>query len=233
VSGGQGAKAALRRHLFDRLDDGDRLLVLLSDFENGADPARRRLASLLRGLYDCFPDRLRVMFRGGEKLAALKYDQGQISILSIAATYHWSDYTPPDVQDLYRQRYRGETIATGDAETILYATGGEPRLVNHCLRLRRRSGGLEADGYRDELRASIVAWQLFTPLAREPSLVERIRPCLQRINLGPAPAFLTDPGLRWLYWRNLVARRDIDGRPRLCWRCDLLRDTGRDVLQCA
>jgi hypothetical protein len=233
VSNGQGAEASLRRHVFDQLDSGDRLLVLLSDFENGGDLARRRLASLLRGLYDCFPDRMRVMFRGGEKLAALKYDQGQISILSIAATYHWPEYTPSDVQELYRQRYRGETITSDDADTILATTGGEPRLVNHCLKLRYRFATLTANGYRDELRASDVAWQLFTPLAHTPSLVERIRPCLLQTDLGPAPAFLTDPGLRWLYWRNLVARRIIEGRPRLCWRCELLRDTGRDVLQCA
>lgn len=233
VSNGEGAEAALRRHLFDRLDGGDRLLVLLSDFENGADRARRRLASLLRGLYDSFPDRLRVMFRGGERLADLKYDQGQISILSVAAIHQWPDYTPTDVQDLYAQRYHGESLAGDDAESIIDATGGEPRLLSHCLKLRRRSNGLSVDGYQNELRESVVAWQLFTPLGRKPGLVDSIRPCLEQSNLGPAPAFLTDPGLRWLYWRNLVARRVIDGRPRLCWRCDLLRETGRDVLQCA
>src|SRR5262249_48562796 len=135
-----GAIAAQLPRLIRR---GRPLVLILSEFENGPAAARHAFASTLRSFYAAHRDEVRIVLRGGEELARLKFEDGDISMLAIAASWYWPELTVADVTRLYAQRNVGRALQQDVGEAILTLTGGEPRMVGHCV---RRLGELdEAD----------------------------------------------------------------------------------------
>ena len=102
--------------------------------------------------------RCRIVLRGGEKLAGLKFEDGDISMLAIAASCYWPELTVADVTRLYAQRNVGRALHEDVGQAILTLTGGEPRMVGHCV---RRLGELdEADVPGDAARLQTMAGDL-------------------------------------------------------------------------
>ena len=81
-----GAIAAQLPRLVRR---GRPLVLILSEFENGPAAARHAFASTLRSFYAAHRDEVRIVLRGGEELARLKFEDGDISMLAIAASCYW------------------------------------------------------------------------------------------------------------------------------------------------
>lgn len=229
TANGDGTLACLEGCLEDRLLGGQKLCLVIDHFESGPDAGRRQLASMLRGLHERFIDRLRIVFRGGEKLFDLKYDQGDISILNHVVAYDWPELTPFDLKNQYEQRFQDE-LPDDEAGAILAVSGGEPRMALRCLQKRRVQPGLSIEAYRNHLLSDEVILQLYAPIARERANAQAICTWLDQKVLGSALQYFSDPLWRSLYWRNLLTKRHVEGRKSLVWRCDVLREAGRELL---
>ena len=77
----------------------------MTGFENGPEESRGELAGELRQLNERYPA-LRVVMMGGERLAALKYASGSMSLLNIAEELPIPQLTHRDVHDLFGEQYR-------------------------------------------------------------------------------------------------------------------------------
>ena len=118
---------------------------------------------------------MRIVLRGGEELARLKFEDGDISMLAIAASCYWPELEVADVTRLYGQRNLGRALHDDVGRAILELTGGEPRMVGHCVRrlgeLDEADVPVDAAGLQtmaDDLLADCeLGHQLFTPLRRD------------------------------------------------------------------
>ena len=81
-------------------------------------------ASILRSFYGAHRDEVRIVLRGGEELARLKFEDGDISMLAIAASCYWPELTAADVTRLYAQRNVGHALHEDVGQAILTLTGG-------------------------------------------------------------------------------------------------------------
>ena len=142
---------------------------------------------------------------------------------------------------LYAQRNVGRALHEDVGQAILTLTGGEPRMVGHCV---RRLGELdEADVPGDAARLQTMAGdlladcelghQLFTPLRREAEARLRVCVDLGKDDLGLFQGpHLDHPVLRRLFWRNALRVRQTGAKRVLAWRSDHLRRLGREILRC-
>jgi hypothetical protein len=209
-----------------------KLLLILTNFENGPRGAGSKLSDALRSFYQQGQNKVRMIVRGGEQLADLWYEQGDVSLFNLASLSLWPDLTEADVDWLFEQRRTGASLNVGEAASILRATGGEPRLVARCLRERT---GAEPDRPADYEQIvaghDIASW--FVPFRRNSSDAAKARRLLKEADLGPySNPWFSDVVKRRLFWKNALAVRVVDGVRRLRWRCEALRNAGREILEC-
>jgi len=224
---------ALAGHLPDLLTNRRKLLLVLTNFENGPRGARHKLASALRTFYQQEPNKVRMIVRGGEQLAELRYEAGDVSLLNLAGARLWPDLTEADVDWLFDQRETGASLKVGEAAAILRATGGEPRLVARCLRERADAGPDGAVDYERIVAGHDIATSWFVPFKRNNSDATKARRFLKEADQGVyAAPWFSDAVKRRLFWKNALAVREVDGVTRLRWRCDALREAGRGILEC-
>lgn len=229
--------------LDSRLARGEKIFLVASSFENGDDESRRQVARVLRSLSERYGLRFKLLLCGGERLAALKYEAGELSMLNDAEQVDWPELTVPDLLKWQEDEFPNAGLDVDTAVQFLDLCGGHARLVRHCLQVRQdsaqsRSGGspgrqspktdwqLEDD--RQEIEVSSVVWQLFTPYRRRKDR-ERLQQLLDQE--GPLATFQPWPVealLRKLYWSNLLVEREKG----LCWRCEVLRRVGQRALEC-
>jgi hypothetical protein len=228
------AAPALASNLPKLLTGKRKVLLVLSNFENGPKAARHKLASALRTFVEQERRKVRIVIRGGEELAAMKYEMDDVSLLNLAGTRLWPDLTEDDVDSLFKQRKPGQALKAGEALSILTATGAEPRLVGHCLRHRANVKGESSVDYEQVVRAYDIATPWFVPIKRREADASRVRRLLADVDLGAyATPWFSDAITRRLFWRNAFAVHEIEGRTRMRWRCEALREAGRTILECA
>ncbi len=212
--------------LDERLDAGARVFLLVSGFENGSASGRRELAGVLRGLGERHGSRLRVVLCGGEGLAEHKYLHGSMSLLNHAEELAWPEPTVEDVVAWQARDFPGTVLDDDEARTILELAGGHPRLVRHLLQCRERQP--ESSDYRQALKEYSFVRELFLPYRGDVAAMSRICDWLTRSEIGDVEPWLEDELLRRLYWSNVLV-----GCGRcLRWRCEVLREAGRQVLRC-
>ncbi|MCP4659789.1 MAG: hypothetical protein GY856_30670, partial [bacterium] len=167
---------------------------------------------------------LMVVLVGGERLAALKYENEALSVLSSARRLDWPEATADDLPAWQRRELPELALGRGDAEELRALCGGHPRWVRFCLERRRRRVADErrALGDYDEI------WRIFTPYRSDTSARRRICRWLDEDDLGPAEPWIADELKRHLYWKS--ALRTEDGR--IVWRSQVVREVGRRVLEC-
>src|SRR5271166_822923 len=182
----------------------------------------------LRTFYQREPNKVRMIVRGGEQLAELRYEAGDVSLLNLAGARLWPDLTEADVDWLFDQYETGASLKAGEAAAILRATGGEPRLVARCLRDRADAGPDGRVDYARIVAGHDIATSWFVPFKRNNSDAAKARRLLKEEDHGvyTAPWF-SDAVKRRLFWKNAFAARQVGGLPRLQWRYDALREAGR------
>lgn len=221
---------ALRRRVDSTKAD---LLLILTEFENGPNGLTREFASALRSIKDEYGRRLRLVFHGGEKLAQLVLINPDFSILNTATPQWWPEMGAEGIKGAFEKRFQGKELPLEEAQIILELTGGEPRLIGLCLRYRKDRGSVTQEAYGIEIRNSDIVRQFFTPLMHDPAKRARACALLAKDDVGPFDnAYRDDSVERRLYWRNALVRRRINDVDRLVWRCQILRDKGRDILEC-
>ena len=134
---------------------------------------------------------------------------------------------------MYARLDSNAVLNTDEAASMLRLTGGHPQLLNFCLELRRERGRLDEHSSLETLARCEAVYQAFVPFRSHTQAAGRLCKWLQQEDLGPFERYSSDALLRDLYWKNLLARRSVDGDDRFYWRCEALRQGGLRVLGCA
>jgi hypothetical protein len=226
---GVNSDLAFETALEKRLLAGPRLFVMVSRFEQGEPRQRVTLAGILRGLSETHGARLHLMLCGGEALAELKYQGGDLSLLNIARSEQWPEPTRDDVRELTRDA-AVPALADPALERLSRHSGGHPALIEDGARLLRAQPDIDDEALVAGLARSERLWEAFLPLAANAALRESLAMRLAAPSLGRARPFLVDPLLRAAYWSNLVTSRREGDEDRLVWRCDAVVRAGLQVL---
>lgn len=205
-----------------KLDCGVDIFLLVTGFEHGPDAFRRELAGELRQLIESYST-LRVVMMGGERLAALKHESGDMSLLNIAEELPIPQLSNRDLYDLFDRQYPQLNLRPEQLHDVLEFTGHHPRLLQYCL----QQGADSARTCDKLLRDSPLPMQLFTHFRSED---DRVPLCelLAQSELGRFDIWAQDERLRRLYWANLITGQGAD----FVWRCEFIRQIGREVLAC-
>ncbi len=207
----------------DKLRDHDKLLLLISGFENGSDSARQELAGELRGLLETHPAQLKLIIMGGERLAALKYQQSAHSLLNQLDEQRIPHLQLTDLNDIYLHRFPDLELSKAELQIMLDFTGQHPRLLEACFQALQ----LGKTNWQTHISNNGTLSQLYA-LFQSNSDREALCQLLQQEQLGRYMAWLDNELLRRLYWQNLITDRN----GQLVWRCDLIRNAGKELLGC-
>jgi len=223
--------AQLESILDKKLKNGEHLCLLISRLEKGDGDRANELASSLRNLLEHHKLSLHLLFCGGQKLAELRFANGELSLLNCAAVGYWRELTTPDVQQLYRQAFFDQPSLTDEqAKALLEVSGGHPNLLAHCFDYWvKNEKPIEA--YSQQLEQEDVLVAAFTPFLKKPDLSRQILNRLARLDICPATTYIFDDLLRQLYWANLLVKRLVKGEMRLVWRCEAIRQAGISILR--
>lgn len=208
--------------LNDLLKEHPQTLVI-SRFEQGNDACRNQLAGILRNLTEMHAGQLQLILCGGEQLAALKYAQGDLSLLNIASAqlleFNLSDWIRAnnlDQQMTDQQRPLGQLL---------------PKLIGHHPALASTlTNHLDSRPSESSLMLKVANSDLlycdFNQVIRHSS-ARALADKLQQPTLGPYRPHLQDPVLKKLFWLNLI-HRDADHQLR--WQSEPIRQVGLNVL---
>ncbi len=167
--------------LKERVEKTNQLFLLVSRFEQGVPSLGKHLASIIRNISETYPNRFHVMLCGGEKLAALKYQNGSLSLLNFAEVEHWPELGSAEVKAWCEHRFKEVPLNEGLVNKLLEVSGGHPQLLNKCLAFQRDFPlrDVMAD-YPEELSQSDELWQLFLPFKQEPDIRQQVCEWLKR-----------------------------------------------------
>lgn len=220
-----GFEQALKKRLKNRTE----LFLLGSRFEQGVPALRKQLASILRSLTERY-QHLHVILCGGESLESLKYEHGNLSLLTNAAVQQWPELSATEVYLLGQYRFNELRLSDALVEAFLNISGAHPQLLNECFKLRQKYPSFPLVKYAELLSSVDYIWQSFTPYSQNDSAKDSICEWLQQEDLGKALPYLLDKLLRQLYWKNLLVKQEINGEKRLRWRCEAIRLAGQEIL---
>lgn len=220
--------AGFGQALEQRLENQKPLFLFINRFERSEPSLREQLAATLCSVSDIYPNRLHIILCGGEKLAALKYQNPEeLPLLDEAVVEQWPELGCTEVYAFRDYRFKGVGLDDALVEQLLTISGGHPYLLNQCLGLRQQAPNLAIPNYPKALSQLECVWQLFNPFLQESSTRQQLAQYLQQDDLGKAQPYIINPLVRQLYWRNLLVARE----KRLCWRCEALLMAGREVLE--
>lgn len=219
----QGVHSGLAwsRALRARLRQGSELFVLVTRFEKGNDSLRSALASELRSCLEEFPQQLRLVIIGGEQLAALKFKADDLSLLNHLPAESLPELCIEDMRLFYRH---AERLTDEVLQEVLQFSGQHPVVVEECL----RSLSMGVMDWQRSVRHGRVPAQLFGRLMTK---INKSVLCegLKKESFGLSTYWAVPELKHDLYWQNLLKVDDVG---RLVWRCEWLREVGRELLQC-
>jgi hypothetical protein len=220
---------AFERALEQRLAAGERVFCLVSRFEQGDAHLREALAGILRGLSEMYSGRLHLLLCGGEALAELKYQSGDLSLLNIASVEHWPDPGQAELRALALLQLPAAHVDTALLDQLAQSCGGHPALIDEALHLHASTPALQTAQLLECLYGSERLWESFMPLLADAAARQRIAAWLEKPVLGRAQPYLIDRLLRRLFWANLVTARASAEGLQLEWRCEAVRRAGRQI----
>jgi len=209
--------------LADKLENSREVFLLITGFENGADESRDVLAGEIRSLHERYPA-FRVIMMGGRRLAALKYAQGDMSLLNLALDMPIPELDSGCLSGVFAHLYPKLALSPEQLCDVLEFTGSHPRLLHHCL----QQNLVSCRACEESLRASPLPAQLFNHFREGQDRALLCDLLKNQGSLGRFDLWPLDELLRRLYWSNLIARRG----EHLAWRCEFIRQTGLEMLTC-
>jgi len=85
----------------------------------------------------------------------------------------------------------------------------------------KEAGGLQENGLQ-------FIQRIFTSLAKDEESTKKLCDLLELNPVSSRSGYFTDPIVSKLYWKNLLKKDEND--EALSWRCDLIRDIGKQIL---
>jgi hypothetical protein len=207
--------------LDERLCDNEDLFLLVSGFENGPDEPRKELAGELRQLQSVHPN-FHLVMMGGERLAALKYANGSMSLLNTARDLPIPEPNAADMSAVYKELCDDASLSDEQLTDMMTVTGGHPKLLHYCLEHHVR----DAAACEALLSSSHLPGELFMRF-KGSDQKEQLQDLLQQDVLGPFDLWPSDELVRSLYWHNLITNRG----GALCWRSEFIRQAGMAVVK--
>lgn len=201
------------------------LFLLLSGFENAHAEFRLALAKCLRGLSERHAADLRVVLVGGERLVEQSFGNGESSFLSGATVMAWPHPSVADVLAWQASDFPHRPLPQDHAQDLLATTGGHGSLVRHGLEHWAEHG--PPPRWVDWAVECPELWDSWNRLRRSAGDLSVLRAALDRAEFGRVALWPPDPIVRSLYWSDLLAE---DSRRKLVWRCEAVREVGREVL---
>ena len=116
----------------EKLEQGQEIFLLVTGFENGAEASRAELAGEMRQLNETF-NTFHTVMMGSEKLAALKYAQGSMSLLNIAEEFTIPKLNHDDLHVIFERLYPNLNLRPEQLQELIAFTGCQPRLLHYCL----------------------------------------------------------------------------------------------------
>ena len=243
VKNGTDFEQALQKRL---LNKDNPLFLLVSRFEHGPQLGQQQLAGILRSLNENYANQLYIIICGGEKLADLKYRQGNLSLLNIALDNHWPELNREDVYVMRDNCCKNLVLNDKTVKKLLELSGGHPTLLQKCLRLYEKGPTQKWRNYLASLSEYPLVWQLFTPFTQSLSEAKQVCEWLTQKEVAPVSVLYYyghkhNALLRRLYWKNVLVEKYLKKRHKLlwwrttdrkylCWRCEALRLAGKKVL---
>ncbi len=212
-----------------RIEKSQRLFLLVSRFEQGVPTLGEHLASIIRNLSEDYANRFHVILCGGEKLAALKYESGHLSLLNFAKDEHWTELGRDEVCILRKHRFPNLNLYEILVDRLLEISGGHPKILNQCLAFQSNFPELDLAKYPDKLSRSDEISQLFIPFIKT-RMQKQWNQWLAQDRVAEWQPYILDDVLRELYWKNALIRREKEGESGLYWRCKAIKMAGKRIL---
>ncbi|MGE0087495.1 MAG: toll/interleukin-1 receptor domain-containing protein [Desulfococcaceae bacterium] len=200
-----------------RLEQTRKLFLLITRFEQGNEKENQEFAGVLRSLLEKHPN-LYILICGGEKLADL-YFGGELSLLNASESV-----------EMPENGFSGQYSDANTAERICHISGGHPKLTEECKRFYQKCPDFSEKQCKENLIRLPSVQHMFTPFKRSADVRQRVCALLENEDVEKFVTLdFSDPLIKRLYWKNLL-KKSPDGK-RLIWRCELLREIGRDILE--
>lgn len=212
------------------LQNHTQLFIIVSRFEQGVDHCREQLAGILRSLSEMYSNKIRILFCGGKRLADLKYQGGDLSLLNIASSEYWSELTTEDLLLISRCRFPELVISQAKADHILKMTGGHPGLIYQVLEWASQIKAFDLSEIESQILASELLWQAFAPIMSNTAYRKRLQSMLEDEELGSHKPYIVDPLLSLLFWQNLIVPKERHDGKFLTWRSPLISEAGKSIL---
>jgi hypothetical protein len=218
---------SFKQALEQRVKNTD-LFLLVSRFEQYTEALGDSLAKMIRSISDQRQNGFHVILWGGQKLEALKYEHGSLSLLNIATIKRWSELSETEVKALWEHRSQKPPLDDEFVKKILAVSGGHPQLLNKCfLEVQQHFSHIAELNLTEMLSQSDEIWQLFIPFTKiDQASQQRLCNLLEKEKLAEWQPYILDDLLRELYWKNLLVWRDNG----LYWRCEAIRMAGKNIL---
>ncbi|MCP4216100.1 MAG: TIR domain-containing protein [bacterium] len=196
------------------------IYLVFRGFENSCSDRLEELGGALRSLNEMFPQKVKILIWGGEKLLDLRLN-GQLSYLNHAVHREWPDITVEEIMSMH-----GVVKPTQDiAEKIHTVSGGHPALIGALLQMKD-IGGRTTEELIERLTRSYQVALLFNSFRDNPVSRQKISTYAGNPRVGAEMLLVEDEVVRSLYWKNFL-RKDADG---LLWRCDVLRTAALQMM---
>jgi len=211
----------------NRLEKQNRLLFLISHFEQGNDVCTSELAAILRSLNEKYYPHFNILICGGEKLARVYFGGGSLSLLNHAEVMHWPELSEEDVRLLFSQK----NLDTAAAKWLLGVSGGHPRIIETLLETWKNIEGItENEIIIPEKNEFQFIWRTFARLGKDRETGAKICELLEQDPVSSWQPYHTDLVVSKLYWKNLLKRDET--AKTLSWRSRLIVEIGRHALGC-
>jgi len=199
--------------LSTRLEQEDKLFLLITDCEKGNHQLGQQLAKHLRQLQDNSHSKLEIVIIGGERLAKQVFFNGGMSFLNNACA--GAKYLPElQLQDLIElsQNY-GKSWNSHQLQKILNMTGGHPALIYDLLKQNNIPNKLNRD----------IVQRFFIHYHDN----QQVKYWLRQEKIIEFEDWSMDEWVRDLYWNNLLVRKN----DWFYWRCNEIREIGLRMLK--
>ena len=221
-----GSDVGFMQAVESHLTGNNPVLLFVTGFERSTEERLKDLAGALRSMDERRGELLRILISGGEKLVKLYYNRGELSYLSSSQITEWPELTAADVCAVCENSCANPATA----RRILEITGGNPLLLEMAIRHCAANGGFDEANCVEMLKDAPASARLFAQFDTDGPTREMVCRLLKEDEPGPYKHYMRDGVLRHLYWENLL-KKSGDGK-RLVWRCGLLVEIGKEVLEC-
>ncbi len=193
--------------------------LIITRFEQGNQTCRNLLSGVLRNLCEMHVGRIHLVLCGGEQLSALKYAQGDLSLLNIASAYMM---TFDLAQWLAVQTIINHSF---DHHQVMYELiGNHPSMASSLFAAIQE--GHDHEALIQMVMNSDVLFSDFNQVIRQSGKAP-LQEKLTADGLGPYRPYIQDPVLRQLFWLNLIGKNQDN---QLVWHSDTIRQVGINLL---